>query len=123
MSVPDTALSTRRDNAPLVREAVPADYPAIRDVVIAAYRQYADLITLGAWISPIDKMLSMWVRQTLTRCRVVAVPGGGRSAWSATDYRVPASRHCDQCEWRGHHDGGLRRASSLSRDQRARPPR
>ena len=44
MSVPDTAVSTRRNNAPFVREAVPADYPAIRDVVIAAYRQYADLI-------------------------------------------------------------------------------
>ena len=48
---------------------------------------------LGAWISPIDKMLSMWVRRRLTRCRVVAVPGNGCRAWSATDYRVPASRY------------------------------
>jgi GNAT superfamily N-acetyltransferase len=46
MSVPDigTAVATRQDTAPLVRDAVPADYPAIREVVIAAYRQYADLI-------------------------------------------------------------------------------
>ena len=44
MSVSDTAVSTRQDTAPFVRDAVPADYPAIRGVVIAAYRQYADLI-------------------------------------------------------------------------------
>ena len=46
MSVSDigTAVATRQDTAPLVRDAVPADYPAIREVVIAAYRQYADLI-------------------------------------------------------------------------------
>jgi GNAT superfamily N-acetyltransferase len=46
MSVPDTAVAARLDGVPLVRDAVPADYPAIREVVIAAYRQYADLITL-----------------------------------------------------------------------------
>jgi GNAT superfamily N-acetyltransferase len=44
MSVPDTAVSARRHNVPFVRDAAPADYPAIRAVVIAAYRQYADLI-------------------------------------------------------------------------------
>ena len=44
MSVSDTAVSTRQNTAPFVRDAVPADYPAIRGVVIAAYRQYADLI-------------------------------------------------------------------------------
>ena len=46
MSVPDTAIAARRTIAPLVRDAVPADYSAIREVVIAAYRQYADLISL-----------------------------------------------------------------------------
>ena len=46
MSVPDTAVATWTDTAPLVRDAVPADYPAIREVVIAAYRQYADLLAL-----------------------------------------------------------------------------
>jgi GNAT superfamily N-acetyltransferase len=44
MSAPDTAESTRQNTVLVVRDAVPADYPAIRDVVIAAYRQYADLI-------------------------------------------------------------------------------
>jgi predicted N-acetyltransferase YhbS len=45
MSVPDTAVARRFLTAPLVRDAVPADYPAIRQVLIAAYRQYADLIS------------------------------------------------------------------------------
>ena len=44
MSVPDTAVVTRRNTLPVVRDAVPADHPAIHEVVIAAYRQYADLI-------------------------------------------------------------------------------
>jgi GNAT superfamily N-acetyltransferase len=44
MSVPDTAVSTRRKTVPYVRNAVPADHPAIREVVIAAYSQYAGLI-------------------------------------------------------------------------------
>jgi GNAT superfamily N-acetyltransferase len=44
MSVPDTAVAARHATVPFVRDAVPADHPAIRDVVIAAYRQYADLL-------------------------------------------------------------------------------
>jgi GNAT superfamily N-acetyltransferase len=44
MSAPDTAVSTRHQTELVVRDAVPADYPAIRELVIAAYRQYADLI-------------------------------------------------------------------------------
>jgi GNAT superfamily N-acetyltransferase len=47
MSVSDTAVAitaVRRHSAPLVRDAVPADHPAIRRVIIAAYLQYADLI-------------------------------------------------------------------------------
>ena len=46
MSVSDTAVANQRTALPLVRDAVPADYPAIREVVIAAYRQYADLLAL-----------------------------------------------------------------------------
>ena len=44
MSVSDTAVAVaaaRPLGAPLVRDAAPADYPAIRHVIIAAYRQYA----------------------------------------------------------------------------------
>jgi GNAT superfamily N-acetyltransferase len=44
MSATETAVSTRQATGLVVRDAVPADYPAIRDVVIAAYRQYADLV-------------------------------------------------------------------------------
>ena len=50
MPVSDTAVAVaavaavRPPSAPLVRDAVRADYPAIRHVIIAAYRQYADLI-------------------------------------------------------------------------------
>ena len=47
MSVSDTAVAAAavaRHSEPLVRDAVPADYPAIRRVIIAAYRQYDDLI-------------------------------------------------------------------------------
>jgi GNAT superfamily N-acetyltransferase len=44
MSVPDTVVSTRRNTVPFVRSAVPADHAAIRNVVTAAYGQYAGLI-------------------------------------------------------------------------------
>ena len=50
MSVSDAAVAVaavaavRPPSAPLVHDAVRADYPAIRHVIIAAYRQYADLI-------------------------------------------------------------------------------
>ena len=44
MSVPETAVATRRDGFLFIRDAVPADYPAIRAVIAAAYSQYAYLI-------------------------------------------------------------------------------
>ena len=59
MSVPDTAVSTRRNNVPFVRDAVPADHPAIRDVVIAAYRQYADLIALDIFSPYLADLLDL----------------------------------------------------------------
>ena len=43
MSLSETA-ATRLDDCLLVRAAAPADYPAIREVVLAAYGQYAYLI-------------------------------------------------------------------------------
>ena len=59
MSVPDTAASTRRNNVPFVRDAVPADHAAIRDVVIAAYRQYAGLIALDIFSPYLADMLDL----------------------------------------------------------------
>src|SRR6516225_4144995 len=44
MSAPDTTIATGQNAVLVVRDAVPADYPAIRAVVLAAYGQYADLI-------------------------------------------------------------------------------
>ena len=43
MATPDTVVSTRQE-LPVVRSAVPADNAAIRDVVTAAYGQYADVL-------------------------------------------------------------------------------
>src|SRR6266508_2727822 len=40
MSIPD-AVVARRHPVPTVRPAVPVDHPAIREVVVAAYGQYA----------------------------------------------------------------------------------
>src|SRR6516164_7413866 len=44
MSAADTTTATGQNAVLVVRDAVPADYPAIRDIVLVAYRQYADLI-------------------------------------------------------------------------------
>jgi len=44
MSAADTTTATGQNAVLVVRDAVPADYPAIRDIVLVAYRQYAELI-------------------------------------------------------------------------------
>ena len=59
MSVPDTPLAARQDTVLLVRDAVPADYPAIRDMVIAAYRQYADLIAPDIFSADLAALLDL----------------------------------------------------------------
>ena len=69
---------------------------------------------LGAWISPINKMLSMWVCRTSARCRVVEALGNGRRAWSAVDYRVPAPWRYSQHEY-GERPG--RRPTQMPRPQ------
>ena len=75
MSVPDTAVATRPDTAPLVRDAVPADYPAIREVVIAAYRQYADLLTLDIFSPYLADVLDLEKHARHGRLFVVEVDG------------------------------------------------
>ena len=59
MSLSDTAVPSRHSTMPLVRAAVPADYPAIREVVIAAYRQYADLIPPDIFSSYLADVLDL----------------------------------------------------------------
>ena len=75
MSVPDTAVATRPDTAPLVRDAVPADYPAIREVVIAAYRQYADLLALDVFSPYLADVLDLEKHARHGRLFVVEVDG------------------------------------------------
>jgi ribosomal protein S18 acetylase RimI-like enzyme len=59
MSVLDTAVLTRRDSTPVVRSAVPADHAAIRDLVIAAYGQYAGLIAPDIFSSYLADLLDL----------------------------------------------------------------
>ena len=59
MSVPDTAVAARHTAVPFVRAAVPADHPGIREVAIAAYRQYADLIPPDVFSSYLADLLDL----------------------------------------------------------------
>ena len=71
MSAPDTAVSTRPGTGLVVRDAVPADYPAIRDVVIAAYRQYADLVAPDIFSAYLADLLDLDTHARLGRLLVV----------------------------------------------------
>ena len=75
MSVSDTALANQRTTVPLVRDAVPADYPAIREVLIAAYRQYADLISLDIFSPYLADVLDLDKHARYGRLIVVEVDG------------------------------------------------
>jgi len=68
MSVSDTAVAAaavatvaaaRPHSAPLVRDAVPADYPEIRRVIIAAYLQYAGLIAADVFSPYLADLLDL----------------------------------------------------------------
>jgi GNAT superfamily N-acetyltransferase len=71
MPVPDTALAGRPTTMPFVRAAVPADHPAIREVVIAAYRQYADLIPPDIFSPYLADLLDLDTHASLGRLFVV----------------------------------------------------
>ena len=75
MSVSDTALANQRTTVPLVRDAVPADYPAIREVLIAAYRQYADLLSLDIFSPYLADVLDLDKHARYGRLIVVEVDG------------------------------------------------
>ena len=84
MSVPDTAVALRLIPVPFVRDAVPADYPAIREVVIAAYRQYADLIARDAFSPYLADLLDLEAHAR--HGRLLVVEGGGRILASGAFY-------------------------------------
>src|SRR5437667_9532572 len=82
MSVSDTAAAptvapsaARRRSAPLVRDASPADYPAIRRVVLAAYRQYADLIARDIFLPYLADLLDLDKHARHGRLLVVEADG------------------------------------------------
>jgi hypothetical protein len=75
MPVSDTAVAARPQPVPLVRDAVPADYPAIREVVIAAYRQYADLLALDVFSPDLADVLDLEKHARHGRLFVVEADG------------------------------------------------
>jgi GNAT superfamily N-acetyltransferase len=75
MSVSDTAPANQRTTVPLVRDAVPADYPAIREVLIAAYRQYAELLSLDIFSPYLADVLDLDKHARYGRMIVVEVDG------------------------------------------------
>jgi GNAT superfamily N-acetyltransferase len=75
MSLSDTAVSARRRNVPFVRDAVPADHAAIRDVVIAAYAQYADLIPADIFPRYLASLLDLETHASQGRLLVAQADG------------------------------------------------
>jgi GNAT superfamily N-acetyltransferase len=78
MPVSDTAVAAaaaQRYSAPLVRDAAPADYPAIRRVLIAAYRQYADLIARDIFSPYLADLLDLDTHARHGRLLVVEAEG------------------------------------------------
>jgi ribosomal protein S18 acetylase RimI-like enzyme len=73
MFAPDTVVPARRKTVPSVRDAVPADHPAIRTVVTAAYSQYADLIPPGIFASYQADLLDLETHASRGRLLVVDV--------------------------------------------------
>jgi len=71
MSVTDTAAPARHPTVPFVRAAVPDDYPGIRDVVIAAYRQYADRLERDIFSPYLANLLDLDRHARLGRLLVV----------------------------------------------------
>ena len=80
-TVPPSAASAvapsaaRRRSAPLVRDAVPADFPAIRRVILAAYRQYADLIARDIFLPYLADLLDLDKHARHGRLLVVEADG------------------------------------------------
>ena len=75
MSLSDPAPANQRTTVPLVRDAVPADYPAIREVLIAAYRQYADRLSLDFFSPYLADVLDLDKHARYGRLIVVEVDG------------------------------------------------
>jgi DNA-binding CsgD family transcriptional regulator/GNAT superfamily N-acetyltransferase len=71
----ETAIATGPEAAPVVRDAVPAHYPAIRGVVIAAYRQYTPQIAREVFLPYLADLLDLEKHARLGRLLVVEADG------------------------------------------------
>jgi GNAT superfamily N-acetyltransferase len=70
-----SATDTSANTVVFVRDAVPADYPAIREVVIAAYRQYADLLVRDIFSPYLSDLLDLETHAQRGRLLVAEVDG------------------------------------------------
>ena len=59
MSACETAAAARLDDCLLVRDAVPADYPAIREVTLAAYGQFSYLVAQDVFDPYLEDVLDL----------------------------------------------------------------
>lgn len=75
MSATGTTTATRRDAPLLVRDAVPADYPAIGEVVAAACARYADLMPPGIFSAYLADLLDLVTHARRGRLLVAEVDG------------------------------------------------
>jgi GNAT superfamily N-acetyltransferase len=71
----ETAIATGLKAVPFIRDAVPADYPAIRGVVIAAYRRYAPPIARDVFLPYLADLLDLEKHARLGRLLVVEADG------------------------------------------------
>ena len=75
MSLSEIAVPVRRKNAPFVRDAVPADHAVIRDVVNAAYAQYAELIPADIFSRYLASLLDLETHASQGRLLVAQADG------------------------------------------------
>jgi ribosomal protein S18 acetylase RimI-like enzyme len=94
MYIPDTAVPARQKAMPLVRDAEPADYPAIRNVVTAAYSQYADLIPPDIFASYQADLTDLETHASRGRLLVVEVDERVPGIWG-----VLPGRHGPNSGW------------------------
>jgi GNAT superfamily N-acetyltransferase len=90
MSACETAAAARLDDCLLVRDAVPADYPAIREVTLAAYGQYAYLVAQDVFDPYLEDVLDL--EKHANNGRWLVVEGDGQILGSGAFYPDAAAQ-------------------------------
>ncbi len=80
MPASDTAVPPRHDPLPTVRDAVPADHAAIREVVVAAYGQYAAVLAPEVFLRYLADLLDLDRHARYGRLLVAEVAGRVRGS-------------------------------------------